>query len=175
MLKESALGRLIEPEKALQGFLGLSIIFSGKHISFYIQLKITVDRVSIYCLKGVTLQSKFLAWSLHCGSLGLIIKNPHVKFPLNSFLRNGGTTYSMKPLWECALCRRCENGWSCEQLRAPGDSVLLSKDRGRLFVHLSLQTPQKCIVESSLSCTILTKLLSAQLSLKSKAMACSGI
>lgn len=154
--------------------MGLSIIFSGKHVSFYILLKITVDRVSIYCLKGVTLQSKFLAWSLHSGSLGLIIRNAHVKFPLNSFLRNGGTIYSMKLLWECALCRRCENGWSCEQLHALGDSVVLNKDRGRLFVHLLLQTSQKCIVESSLSCTILTKLLSAQPSLKSKATACSG-
>lgn len=52
--------------------------------------------------------------------------------------------------------------------------VVLSKDRGRLFVHLLLQTPQKCIVESSLSCTILPELRSAQPSLKSKAMACSG-
>lgn len=132
MLKESTQRRLIEPEKTLQGFLGLSIIFSGKHISFYILLRITVDRVSIYCLKGVTLQSKFLAWSLRPGSLGLIIRNARVKFPLNSFLRNGDTTYSMKPLWECALCKSYENGWSCEQVHALGDCCA-QQGQGKAF------------------------------------------
>lgn len=75
---------LIKLEKTLQGFSSLSIIFSGKHISCYVVLKMTVSRISFYCLKGDVLQVNFLVWGLHCGCLGLSIKNTHMKPPLTS-------------------------------------------------------------------------------------------
>lgn len=63
----------IKLEMRLQGFLSLSVIFSGNYISFYILLMMTIARLSFYCLQlKVQLHFRSSFWFAICtvGALG---------------------------------------------------------------------------------------------------------
>lgn len=134
------------------GFLGVSVIFSGKHISFYALFKVTVARV-IYCLKGAAPQIKFLVWCLHSECFGLIIRTPDMKFLLTSVLGNQVPTIQWSFYWNQLWAD--DVGMAGGNLHAGQGEILFGSARKAFCVTPALQVPQSCIVKSSLSYNLL--------------------